>query len=152
MTHDTDPNRRHVPGCFLAQHDVAASDAAEAVAGGDRSGDGGAFPLAGDIVGEVGVEGGPVGDVGPCGEVGADVADGDLGGEAEHAEAEDEAEGVKDDDGGAEVVFVGEVAGEEDGEDGVVVGGCGEEDGFVGGEAHAGLEDDGEELFVTGNQ
>lgn len=111
MARDTDPNGSHIPRRLPVENDVRAGDPAEPVTRRHGRSDGGALPLSGDVIRQVGVQCGPVADVRACGEVRAYVADCDLGWETEHTESYDEAEGVEDYDWAAETVFVPDIGG-----------------------------------------
>nr|POF26260.1 hypothetical protein CFP56_22409 [Quercus suber] len=147
---DADPDGGGVAGGLLGADDVGAGDAAGAVEGGDGGGGEGALPVAGDVVGVVGGQRGPVADVGAGGEEGADVADGDLPAEAEHGEAGDQAQAVEDDAGPAQHVAVAEHRRQQHGQHGVVVRRRGQQDRRVAAEAHPVLQDDGQEVGEAG--
>lgn len=150
MTPDTHPNRRHIPRRFILPHDIAPSNTSQPITRRDRRRDPRPFPLPNDIVRLIGVQGRPVRDIRPRGEIGPDIPHRDLRRETEHAEPRDEARGVEDDDGPADAVPVADERGQEHGDHGVVVRWAGEEDGLVGVEAHPALEDDGEEVREGG--
>lgn len=70
----------------LAPEDSAADDAADAACPDEGSGAEGALPLAADVVGLPGEDGGDVGVAGADGEEDAEVADADVGYEAQECE------------------------------------------------------------------
>lgn len=146
MAPHTDPDRRPIMRRLRLSHNERPSNSTSAIQHGDYCSCESPLPLSGDVRLVERRQSRPVGDVGTRGEEGANVADGDLIAEAEHGEAGDEAKAVECDDGPADAEAVADYAGDDNGYDGVVVGWGGEKDGFVFAEAHAGLEDDGEEI------
>lgn len=146
MAPNRDPHRSKVPGTLLLAHDEAACNTSRTVTRRDRRGSEHAFPLPDDVVGLICRHCCPVGYVCACGEVSADQPHGDLVCEAEHGEAYDERHAVEYDDWAAQLEFVAEVRGEEGRDDGVVVRWSREQDRFARVEAHAALQDNGQEI------
>lgn len=118
------PNRGLVEWGLYLTDDIAARHSPQPIACADRRGCDGALPLPNHVVRLVSVQRGPIGDVGPGRDEGADVSNGHLGGlgQSEHEEASDNAEGIEDDEGATEAQFVGRQGGHHDRDHGVVVG------------------------------
>jgi hypothetical protein len=106
MTPNTNPNRRHIPWTLLLPHNKTPRNTSRAIKRRHRRSRKHPLPLTHDIVGLVGCHSRPVGDVCPCCEIRADVAHGNLVGEAEHAEADDERYAVECYDRPAELELV----------------------------------------------
>lgn len=117
------PHSRLVQWGLLLADDITTRHAAKTIARGDSRGCHGSLPLADYVVGLVGVEGGPVGDVRSCCDECADVSHGYLGGlgESEHEEAGDDAKGVEGDEGASEAQFIGCEGRDDHGDHSVIV-------------------------------
>ena len=150
MAPNRHPNRSRVLRSLLLPHNETARNPAGPIESSNRRSGESALPLPSNVASLVRAQSRPIGNVRPRSEERADVAGGDIGGEAEHAEAYYQADAVEDYHRAADAELVAHERGEEDGDDGVVVGRSGEEDGFVRAEAHAALQDDGEEVGEGG--
>lgn len=143
---DGRPHARPISRRILGPERQTADDAADATESherrtGERSG-----PLAADIVGLVGHDGGDVG-VGACrGEEDAKVADGVARGEAQEGQADQTQNGVDNDEDASHAVLVADPGGGVHDDTGKDEGRCDEALRGGGAEAHAVMEDDGQEV------
>lgn len=119
---------RH-PDCRLEERslhptdDITARHASQAIEGTDHCCRYGPLPLAHHVVGLIRIQCRPIGDVCPGRQEGADIADGHLGGlgQSEHEKADNDAQGVEDDEGASEAELISGQRGDDNGDDGVIV-------------------------------
>ena len=149
MTPNRHPHRSEIPWTLLLPDNEATRNAPRTITRCNRRSREHPLPLTHHVIGLIRRHRRPVGDVRARGQIRADQAHGDLVREAEHGEARDERDAVEYDDRPAELESVAHVGGEEGGDDGVVVRGRGEQDRRARVEAHAALQDNGEEVAHT---
>lgn len=121
MTSNTDPNSSRISRRLILSHNVASSNPASAIEHSDNCGSERAFPLSGNIVLIVRRQCRPVANIGACGEEYADVPNGDLVCEAEHAEAHNQADAIESYYWTAEAVPVAYYRGNDDRDHGIVI-------------------------------
>ena len=149
MAPNRHPHRSKIPWTLLLPNNKAARDATRAITRRNRRRGEHSLPLPHHVIGLVRRHRRPIGDVRARGQIRADQAHGDLVRETEHGEARDEREAVEHNNRPAELESVAHVRGQQRGDDGVVVRRGGEQDRLPGVEAHAALQDDGEEVAHT---